>query len=241
MGRPLPARPTFAWTVTGLARAGEPLAIEARGVAVRAAGAAGSSSGNGTEAQGVSAQPGSAPGGGAPFGVGPVAAALLAALAVAGALACWDVLGGSSESTKGRQGEGGEGRQGAGGEERQGEGGEERQGEGGEERQGAGGEERRGRGARRAALGFAVLAAALAPLYLLAVQVRPEGLAGIELLLLAMALLAWLRRRARRATLRWILTFGSVVCAAGLLWLADHGRLAPTATRGEPHAQHSQP
>ena len=92
-----------------------------------------------------------------------------------------------------------------------------------------------------AALGFAALAAALAPLYLLALQMRPEGLAGIELLMLGMALLAWLRHRAARGRIKLLLTVGFVVCAAGLLWLADHGRLPSNQTRGDPHAQHPHP
>jgi DsbC/DsbD-like thiol-disulfide interchange protein len=95
------------------------------------------------------------------------------------------------------------------------------------------------RGSIATALGFAALAAALLPLYALALQVQPEGLAGIELLLLAMALLAWLRRRTGgRGKLRFVLTLAVVACAAGLLWLADHSRLERTEnTRGDSHVQ----
>jgi DsbC/DsbD-like thiol-disulfide interchange protein len=193
-GRPPPARTVFAWTVTGLARGGNPLAIEAQGVVTTAGGPAGGRSAGGASARGAWA-------GSAPPGVGPVAAALLAGLALAAALAAWGLFAGSAEPGEGRE----------------------------------------RRGAMPAALGFAALAAALAPLYLLALQMRPEGLAGIELLMLAMALLAWLRHRAARGRIKLLLTVGFVVCAAGLLWLADHGRSASTQTRGDPHAQHPHP
>jgi DsbC/DsbD-like thiol-disulfide interchange protein len=196
-GRPPPARTVFAWTVTGLARGGNPLAIEAQGVVTAAGGPAGGRPAGGAPERGARA-------GGRPPVVGPVAAALLGALALTAALAAWGMFAGSAEPGEGR------------------------------ERRGA-------RGALPAALGFAALAAALAPLYLLALQVRPEGLAGIELLMLAMALLAWLRHRAARGRVKLLLTVGFVVCAAGLLWLADHGRSASTQTRGDPHAQHPHP
>jgi DsbC/DsbD-like thiol-disulfide interchange protein len=50
----------------------------------------------------------------------------------------------------------------------------------------------------REALGFATLLVTLGLLYALSLEVSPEGLAGTELALLAMGLLAWLWRRTRR-------------------------------------------
>ena len=50
----------------------------------------------------------------------------------------------------------------------------------------------------REALGFLTLLLTLGLLYALSLEVSPEGLAGTELALLAMGLLAWLWRRTRR-------------------------------------------
>jgi hypothetical protein len=56
--------------------------------------------------------------------------------------------------------------------------------------------------------------------------VSAEGLAWIELALLAMALFAWLRHRsATRAALRFVLTVCLLTSAALALWLADRNRL----------------
>jgi thiol:disulfide interchange protein len=80
----------------------------------------------------------------------------------------------------------------------------------------------------REGLGFLAGGAAFWVLYILSRQVSPEGLAGIELALLAMALLAWLRhRQGNGRALRALLALGLLVCAAGVLWLADQNRLAP--------------
>jgi suppressor for copper-sensitivity B len=80
----------------------------------------------------------------------------------------------------------------------------------------------------REGLGFLAGGAAFWVLYILSRQVSPEGLAGIELILLAMALLAWLRHREGTGrALRTILALGLLACAAGIPWLADQNRLAP--------------
>jgi suppressor for copper-sensitivity B len=87
------------------------------------------------------------------------------------------------------------------------------------------------RGGRvREALGFAALAAAVALLYLLSSRLSAEGLAFVELTLLAGALVAWLRRRAagrplRRATL----TCALAALAALTVWLAARSRVAATS------------
>lgn len=88
-----------------------------------------------------------------------------------------------------------------------------------------------GAGWLREALGFAAAAGTFWLLYALARQVSPEGLAWIELALLAMALVAWLRHQTvRQATLKFALTVGLLVCAALTLWLADRNRLTPRPT-----------
>lgn len=83
-------------------------------------------------------------------------------------------------------------------------------------------------GPLRSVLGFAAGAGTLWVLYALARQVSTEGLAAVELGLLVMALLAWLRHRtATRMALRFSLAAGLAVCAAALPWLADRNRLSP--------------
>jgi suppressor for copper-sensitivity B len=80
----------------------------------------------------------------------------------------------------------------------------------------------------RVVLGFAAGAGTLWVLYGLARQVSTEGLAAIELGLLTIALLAWLRHRsARRVGVRFSLAVGLAVCAVALPWLADRNRLSP--------------
>lgn len=80
----------------------------------------------------------------------------------------------------------------------------------------------------REGLGFLAGAGSFWLLYAMSPQVSPEGLAWIELALLGMALLAWLRHRqdGRRA-LRFVLALGLFVCAAGVPYLADRNRLTP--------------
>ncbi|HEX4959893.1 MAG TPA: protein-disulfide reductase DsbD domain-containing protein [Thermoanaerobaculia bacterium] len=80
----------------------------------------------------------------------------------------------------------------------------------------------------REGLGFLAGAGAFWVLYALSHQVSAEGLAGIELTLLAMALLAWLRHREGSGrAFRAALAVGLLASAAGALWLADRNRLAP--------------
>jgi DsbC/DsbD-like thiol-disulfide interchange protein len=80
----------------------------------------------------------------------------------------------------------------------------------------------------REGLGFLAGAGALWVLYALSHQVSAEGIAFIELALLAMSLLAWLRHREGSGrAFRAVLAVGLLACAAGALWLADHNRLVP--------------
>lgn len=77
----------------------------------------------------------------------------------------------------------------------------------------------------REGLGFLAAAGTFWLLYALSRQVRPEGLAWIELSLLGLALFAWLRSRdGVGRTLRFALVLGLVACAAAALWLADLNR-----------------
>ncbi len=81
-------------------------------------------------------------------------------------------------------------------------------------------------GTGREALGFAAAAVLFATLWGLSRQVSFVGLAWIELLLLAMALCAWLRRRAvRRPAVSFLLALGCAACAAAAPWLAHLNRL----------------
>jgi suppressor for copper-sensitivity B len=78
------------------------------------------------------------------------------------------------------------------------------------------------------ALGFLALGSSLWLLFVLSRQVSPEGLAAVELALLALGLFAWLRARpGRRPAARHVLAVLIVLCAAAALWLADHNRLSP--------------
>jgi DsbC/DsbD-like thiol-disulfide interchange protein len=80
----------------------------------------------------------------------------------------------------------------------------------------------------REGLGFLAGGSALWLLSLLARGVSPEGLAAVELALLAMSLFAWLRvREGTRKPARLVFALGLAACAAGVLWLADHNRLTP--------------
>jgi DsbC/DsbD-like thiol-disulfide interchange protein len=76
----------------------------------------------------------------------------------------------------------------------------------------------------RMLLGFVAAAAMVGLLYLLSRQVRPEGLAAVELTLLAMGLCAWLRRRSGR-TLRIGLLVALLGCALAAPWLAERNRI----------------
>jgi DsbC/DsbD-like thiol-disulfide interchange protein len=86
----------------------------------------------------------------------------------------------------------------------------------------------------REGLGFLAGAGVLWLLYTLAGQVSPEGLAGMELALLAMGLLAWLRaREGTGKALRLTFVVGLAICASGILWLADRNRLVPRPPRSD--------
>ena len=77
----------------------------------------------------------------------------------------------------------------------------------------------------RELLGFLAAVPILWLVYLLSATVRTEYLAFIELALLGVALLAWLRQRSRRTAVRAGLTLTLLVLAVATVWLADHGRL----------------
>ncbi|HEX5714573.1 MAG TPA: hypothetical protein VF179_00335, partial [Thermoanaerobaculia bacterium] len=82
----------------------------------------------------------------------------------------------------------------------------------------------------RMLLGFLAAAATVGLLYLLSRQVRPEGLAAVELALLAMGLCAWLRRRSGR-TLRIGLLVALLGCALAAPWLAERNRIPGEITQ----------
>ncbi|MEA2603975.1 MAG: suppressor for copper-sensitivity [Acidobacteriota bacterium] len=83
----------------------------------------------------------------------------------------------------------------------------------------------------REGLGFLAGGGTFWALYALAHQVSPEGLAGIELALLALALLAWLRhRQGSGRALRTLFALGLLACAVGIPWLAGHNRVQKTPT-----------
>lgn len=79
-------------------------------------------------------------------------------------------------------------------------------------------------GQGRMLLGFLAAAATVGLLYLLSRQIRPEGLAAVELALLAMGLCAWLLRRSGR-TLRIGLLVAMLGCALAAPWLAQNHRI----------------
>ncbi len=81
------------------------------------------------------------------------------------------------------------------------------------------------RSAWRQALGFLAAAGALWLLYRFSREVLSEGLAAVEVALLALALLAWMRRRARRSRLRWMIALGLAACALGVPFIASGSRV----------------
>ncbi|HEX6203364.1 MAG TPA: hypothetical protein VF100_10195, partial [Thermoanaerobaculia bacterium] len=108
--------------------------------------------------------------------------------------------------------------------------------------------------ARRLAegLGFLAVGAVVWLLYLLSRQLRSDGLALLELLLLVLALVAWVRATARRRLLAAALAAVLAVLAAAAVWIADARRLVPRGAGAEatavadarpasPHADHSSP
>jgi len=67
-------------------------------------------------------------------------------------------------------------------------------------------------------------------LYALSLEISAEGLAGVELALLAMSLVAWLRRRIERPGLaRLLLAAALAACTIVPPWLAGRNRLAADA------------
>jgi thiol:disulfide interchange protein DsbD len=92
----------------------------------------------------------------------------------------------------------------------------------------------------REGLGFLAGGSTLWLLYTLSRRVNPEGLAWIELALLGMSLLAWLRsREGARPAARFVFVLGLAACAAGALWLADQHRLTPRPATARQPAQPS--
>jgi DsbC/DsbD-like thiol-disulfide interchange protein len=91
------------------------------------------------------------------------------------------------------------------------------------------------RSGRREAAGFLALLVTLGLLYALSLEISAEGLAGVELALLAMSLVAWLRRRiVRPGPARLLLAAALAACTVLPPWLAARNRLAadPAALRG---------
>jgi suppressor for copper-sensitivity B len=87
-------------------------------------------------------------------------------------------------------------------------------------------------GAARTLLGFVAAAGVLRLLFLLSRQIRPEGLAALELALLGAALCAWLALRARRKSpLRTLLACAFVAALAAAPWIAESFRFVPRAPR----------
>jgi len=82
------------------------------------------------------------------------------------------------------------------------------------------------RKARQESAGFLAAAGTLGFLYALSRGVRTEALAGVELALLGMAFLAWLRATAAgRGKLAGALVVALGLCAGAAVWLAVQGRI----------------
>jgi DsbC/DsbD-like thiol-disulfide interchange protein len=93
-------------------------------------------------------------------------------------------------------------------------------------------------GARRLreTLGFLAAGCTVWSLYQLSRQISAEGLAFVQLALVAAALLAWLLRRPRRATAAALLAAGLAAALLAAPWLADRSRAAaaPSVSTGVP-------
>jgi DsbC/DsbD-like thiol-disulfide interchange protein len=202
-GAELPARTSFAWTATGLQRDGRTLALETRRE-VAIAGRPGAGQGSPSPSRASA---------GAPASWTPPDSrltALLAAAALLLALSCWGVLPLPRPARLARAGA--------------------RQPDGAARPERPAGEAMQPSGAGAApafqALGFVLLAGTLWLLYSLSFQLSAEGVAAIELALVAMALLAWLRGRAgRRIRLRFALAVALAACTALPPWLAGRSRI----------------
>jgi suppressor for copper-sensitivity B len=90
--------------------------------------------------------------------------------------------------------------------------------------------------ARRLAEGLGFLAAGgvVWLLYLLSRQLRSDGLALLELVLLTLALVAWVRATARRRLLAAALAVVLAGLAVAAVWVADARRLVPRAAADPP-------
>jgi suppressor for copper-sensitivity B len=90
--------------------------------------------------------------------------------------------------------------------------------------------------ARRLAEGLGFLAAGgvVWLLYLLSRQLRSDGLALLELVLLTLALVAWVRATARRRLLAAALSVVLAGLAVAAVWVADARRLVPRAASPAP-------
>jgi DsbC/DsbD-like thiol-disulfide interchange protein len=92
----------------------------------------------------------------------------------------------------------------------------------------------------RMAVGFLAMLLTIFSLYALSLEISGEGLAGVQLSLLASALLAWLRQRTgpRRAT-RALLAAGLAACIVAAPWLAGNSR-RPDGGSGSPPAHQAE-
>ena len=86
----------------------------------------------------------------------------------------------------------------------------------------------------REGLGFLALLGLLWLLYLLHGLVTQEGLALIELVLVALGLLAWARKATSRRLLSWALGLMLLATAGYVLYLAAENRRVRTAEAGVP-------
>lgn len=94
----------------------------------------------------------------------------------------------------------------------------------------------------RVAIGFLALLLTVASLYALSLEISVEGLAGVELALLASALFAWLRRRSETGRVaRILLAAGLAACAVAVPWLAGSSRRPYSGSRSPQAYQAAEP
>ena len=84
------------------------------------------------------------------------------------------------------------------------------------------------------ALGFLEVGSVLWLLYLLSRQITGEGIAYVQLALLAVAMVAWLRHTARRRAVAAVLAGVLLMLALAVLWLAVDQRLDTADTTADP-------